>query len=79
MSPPRGGVLQPGGSSSSDERGQVRAGETVLVLGSLLVGGIAGSLLRLESRIEGLGGEVSAEGGRYGSSQLAGNVGGGRP
>lgn len=25
MSPPRGGVLQPGGSSSNDERGQVRA------------------------------------------------------
>ena len=38
----------------SDEVGD--SAPMLIVLGSLLVGGIAGSLLRLESRIEGLGG-----------------------
>jgi uncharacterized membrane protein YqgA involved in biofilm formation len=33
---------------------------TLIVLGSLLIGGIAGSLLRLEDRLEGLGGFLQA-------------------
>jgi uncharacterized membrane protein YqgA involved in biofilm formation len=44
---------------SSDLSDEVGASAPMLiVLGSLLVGGIAGSLLRLESRIEGLGGRL---------------------
>lgn len=38
----------------------------LIVLGSLLIGGIAGSLLRLESRVEGLGGWLQA---RLGGSE----------
>ena len=49
----------------------------LIVLGSLLVGGIVGSLLRLESRIEGLGGwlqrrlSVPKKGRRVGSAERA--------
>jgi len=44
----------------------------LIVLGSLLVGGIAGSLLRLESRIEGLGGWLQRRlSGETGSAERA--------
>ena len=45
----------------------------------LMYGADAGGVVNISTIAanEGLGGEVSAEGGRYGSSQLAGNVGGG--
>jgi hypothetical protein len=44
----------------------------LIVLGSLLVGGIAGSLLRLESRIEGLGGWLQGRlSGETGSAERA--------
>ena len=45
----------------------------LIVLGALLVGGIAGSLLRLESRIEGLGGwlQQRLSGGGAGSAERA--------
>jgi len=45
----------------------------------LMYGADAGGVVNISTiaPTEGLGGEVSAEGGRYGSSQLAGNVGGG--
>jgi uncharacterized membrane protein YqgA involved in biofilm formation len=44
----------------------------LIVLGALLVGGIAGSLLRLESRIEGLGGRLQRRlSGETGSAERA--------
>jgi vitamin B12 transporter len=45
----------------------------------LMYGADAGGVVNISTiaPTQGLGGEVSAEGGRYGSSQLAGNVGGG--
>lgn len=47
----------------------VGAGAPVLiVLGSLLVGGIAGSLLRIEERLEGLAGQVQRAVGRGGTT-----------
>ncbi len=45
----------------------------------LMYGADAGGVVNISTiaPTQGLGGEISAEGGRYGSSQLAGNVGGG--
>ena len=45
----------------------------------LMYGADAGGVVNITTiaPTEGLGGEVSAEGGRYGSEQVAGNVGGG--
>ena len=54
----------------SDEVGD--SAPMLIVLGSLLVGGIAGSLLRLESRIEGLGGWLQRRlSGETGSAERA--------
>ena len=49
-----------------------RSAPMLIVLGSLLIGGIAGSLLRLESRIEGLGGWLQRRlSGETGSAERA--------
>lgn len=54
----------------SDEVGD--SAPTLIVLGALLVGGITGSLLRLESRIEGLGGWLQRRlSGETGSAERA--------
>lgn len=54
----------------SDEVGD--SAPMLIVLGSLLVGGIAGSLLRLEARIEGLGGRLQRRlSGETGSAERA--------
>ena len=58
---------------SPDLRDEVgKSAPMLIVLGSLLVGGIVGSLLRLESRIEGLGGWLQSRlSGETGSAERA--------
>ena len=48
-----------------------RGGPVLIVLGSLLVGGIAGSLLRLEDRLEGLGARLQSTLGRSAAVAMA--------
>jgi uncharacterized membrane protein YqgA involved in biofilm formation len=71
------GALNVAALNDPDYVAAVGGGGTLLVvLGSLLVGGIAGSLVRIESRLEGLGGWIQQRAARGADGEAAGGSAG---
>ena len=66
-----GGLNVAGGLGSPDYRAAVGSGALLVVLGALLLGGLAGSLLRLEDRLEAVGGRLQRRLSRPGRGQSA--------